>query len=93
MVGEEYGCGGGALRLEWEKEPKNEHSEEHGKSLVPMPRICCSKTHTHMHTHSVESLQGAQSKGEGSDKNYQCSSALESKAFPVAYKVTSYKVA
>lgn len=35
-----------------------------------------AKTHTHAHSVS-ESLLGAQSKGEGSDKNNQCSSALE----------------
>lgn len=57
------------------KSPKNEQSDEHGKSLVPMPRIRHSKTHTHAHSVS-ESLLGAQSKGEGSDKNNQCS-ALE----------------
>lgn len=47
---------------------KTEQSEEHGKSLVPMPRIRRSKTHTHAVYHR-ESLQGAQRKREGSDKN------------------------
>lgn len=41
---EENGCGGGALRREWgKKRPKNEQSEEHGKSLVPKPRVIHSK--------------------------------------------------
>lgn len=46
---EENGCGGGALKRvgEKKKSPKSEQSEEHGKSLVPRPRILHSKnTHT-----------------------------------------------
>lgn len=79
-------CGGGGSRgvveglwvKSGKKSPKNEQSEEHGKSLVPMPRIRHSKhTHADIHTQSVYLRACWELRGEGSDKNNQCSSASE----------------
>ena len=67
----------GALSKEWEKEPKKRTSQRNMEN----PWFPCqeSGTHTHTHTDSVsESLLGAQSRGEGSDKNNQRGSASES---------------